>query len=33
MALFAAGSIAAQAQAVDPDTMALDYFSQIGYSP
>ena len=33
MALFAAGNIAAQPQAVDPDTMTLDYYSQANYTP
>ena len=33
MVLFASASIGAQAQAVDPDTMALDYYFQAGYSP
>ena len=33
MALFAAGSIASHAQAVDPDTMAIDYYFQAGYTP
>lgn len=33
MTLFAAGNIAAQPQAVDPDTMTLDYYSQANYTP
>ena len=33
MVLFDSASIGAQAQAVDPDTMALDYYFQAGYSP
>lgn len=33
MALFVVGNIASHAQAVDPDTMAIDYYFQTGYTP